>query len=546
MQLLARAKQWAQADPDPATKEELLRLIEAAQAGDKDAKGQLKDAFSGPLQFGTAGLRGALGPGESRMNEAVVVRATAGLMSWLNSKVATPRVVIGCDARYGSAQLASAAAEVVSAAGGEALKLAPAQPTPITAFAVRKLGADAGIMVTASHNPARDNGYKVYLGGRIATGPAQGVQIISPADAQIAEAIVAAKPANQVPRSRQGIVAVDVAEEYLRAVVAPSPQQDLKIVLTPMRGVGGPLCRKALQRAGFADVTLVAAQADPDPDFPTVAFPNPEEVGALDLAFETTTQVGADLVIAVDPDADRCAVAIPAGQGFKQLSGEETGALLGNAVAAQGGSGTLATSIVSSRLLGEIARANGLDFVQTLTGFKWIARTPNLLYGYEEAIGHCPAPALVRDKDGIAAAVAIAKLAAKQKKAGNTLQDALDELARRFGLYQTAPLTFRVDSLPEIERAMERLRQNPPTALAGAAISKIEDLSNGTDTLPPANVLVLQTEANDRVVIRPSGTEPKLKCYLEVVLPAGDEVPYLAAKQRLERVRAEVSAACGL
>lgn len=546
MQLLARAKQWAQADPDPATKEELLRLIEAAQAGDKDAKGQLKDAFSGPLQFGTAGLRGALGPGESRMNEAVVVRATAGLMSWLNSKVATPRVVIGCDARYGSAQLASAAAEVVSAAGGEALKLAPAQPTPITAFAVRKLGADAGIMVTASHNPARDNGYKVYLGGRIATGPAQGVQIISPADAQIAEAIVAAKPANQVPRSRQGIVAVDVAEEYLRAVVAPSPQQDLKIVLTPMHGVGGPLCRKALQRAGFADVTLVAAQADPDPDFPTVAFPNPEEDGALDLAFETATQVGADLIIAVDPDADRCAVAIPAGQGFRQLSGDEAGALLGNAVAEQGGSGTLATSIVSSRLLGEIARANGLNFVQTLTGFKWIARTPNLLYGYEEAIGHCPAPALVRDKDGIATAVAFARLAAKQKDAGKTLQDALAELARRFGLYQTAPLTFRVDSLPEIERAMERLRENPPAALAGAAVNKIEDLSGGTDTLPPANVLILQTEANDRVVIRPSGTEPKLKCYLEVVLPAGDEVPYLAAKQRLERVRAEVSAACGL
>lgn len=546
MQLVARAKQWAQADPDPATKEELLRLIEAAQAGDEDAKGQLKDAFSGPLQFGTAGLRGALGPGESCMNEAVVVRATAGLMAWLNSKVATPKVVIGCDARYGSAQFAEAAAEVVIAAGGQALKLAPAQPTPITAFAVRKLGADAAVMVTASHNPARDNGYKVYLGGRIATGPAQGVQIIPPADAQIAEAIAGAKPAHQVPRSRQGIVAVDVAEEYLRAVATPSPQHDLKIVLTPMHGVGGTLCRKALQRAGFADVTVVAAQADPDPDFPTVAFPNPEEDGALDLAFETATQVGADLIIAVDPDADRCAVAIPAGQGFRQLSGDEAGALLGNAVAEQGGSGTLATSIVSSRLLGEIARANGLNFVQTLTGFKWIARTPNLLYGYEEAIGHCPAPALVRDKDGIATAVAFARLAAKQKDAGKTLQDALAELARRFGLYQTAPLTFRVDSLPEIERAMERLRENPPAALAGAAVNKIEDLSGGTDTLPPANVLILQTEANDRVVIRPSGTEPKLKCYLEVVLPAGDEVPYLAAKQRLERVRAEVSAACGL
>ncbi|WP_024330732.1 phospho-sugar mutase [Winkia neuii] len=546
MDLLGQAADWARHDPDPVTKAQLEHTLELARAGSKAAVGELQEAFAGPLQFGTAGLRGRLGPGCARMNEAVVVRATAGLMAWLNQQVEAPKVVVGCDARHGSAQFAQAVAEVVAAAGGNAVKLPEAGPTPVTAFAVRALNADAGVMVTASHNPAQDNGYKVYLGGRVATGVAQGVQIVPPADAQIAECIEQAPKADQVARKKSPLARADVTEQYLAAICPPPKSRDLTIVLTPMHGVGGRICEQALRRAGFTNVQLVSAQADSDPDFPTVAFPNPEEDGALELAFQEAERVRADLVIALDPDADRCALAVCDQGQWRALSGDETGALLGSHLAAGAQSGTLACSIVSSRLLGKIAEDAGLGFAQTLTGFKWIARTENLLYGYEEAIGHCPNPQAVRDKDGIATAVVAALLGAELKAQGKTLVDELDELARKFGLYQTAPLTFRVKDLNLISRTMAKLRAERPAALAGSQVVRTLDLKDGTEKLPPTDAVIFETAANDRVVIRPSGTEPKLKCYLEVVLPAGEKVPHEQAKQRLQKLKQDVASACGL
>ena len=471
----------------------------------------------GPLEFGTAGLRGEIGPGESRMNLAVVIRATAGLVAYLKTLTdREPRVVIGCDARHGSVDFARAAARVVSAAGGRALALPVSNPTPLTSFAVRALDADAGIMITASHNPAKDNGYKVYLGGSAVTGEAQGVQIVAPHDAGIAEAIAAAAPADEIPQDTARIEDVDPRDAYVEAAAAlargEAERAGLTITLTPMHGVGGALTERVLREAGFTAVSLVAEQAAPDPDFPTVSFPNPEEPGALDLAMAHARATHADLIIAVDPDADRCAIAVPdpgAASGWRQLSGDETGSLLGEYLAARAPKdAVLANSIVSSRLLEKIAQAHGLHYRHTLTGFKWIARTPGLAFGYEEAIGFCPDPAHVRDKDGIATAVVAASLFAELKAEGRSAQDELDRMARTYGCYLTAPLTFRVDNLSLIAEGMERLRSNPPATLAGSRVVSVVDMSQGWDGLPGTDALMVTTEAADRVIARPSGTEP--------------------------------------
>ena len=557
MELLEHARQWAGHDPDPATASALSADIEAAQRGDEEAAARVGAAMNGPLQFGTAGLRGTVGPGESRMNLAVVIRATAGLCEVVKRHATgTPTLVVGCDARYGSSEFAAAACRVASAAGVRVLALPQANPTPLTAFSMLHFDADAGVMVTASHNPAPDNGYKVYLGGTVAQGDGRGVQIVPPFDAEIAAAIEAAPPADEVPMNDDLVEAVDPREEYVACASAlasgeASAREDLRIVLTAMHGVGAAITSRVLAEAGFSNVSLVAAQADPDPDFPTVPFPNPEEAGALDMAMEQAREQGADLIIAVDPDADRCALAVPdpsSETGWSPLSGDQTGSLLGEFLAARGLTGSLANSIVSSRLLSRIARAHGLEHHTTLTGFKWIARAPGLGFGYEEAIGFCPDPAHVRDKDGIATSVVAASLVAALKAQGRSVWDELERLARLHGLHVSSPLTFRVEEIEQIASGMARLRAQPPSVLAGSPVVEVSDLSQGYRGLPPTDGVLVLTEAGDRVIARPSGTEPKLKCYLEVILPVteGEPLPWDQARERLDAIKGAFAEIIGL
>ncbi|MEU6553909.1 phospho-sugar mutase [Streptomyces sp. NPDC046915] len=539
--LIARAKAWLAEDPDVETREELAALIDAGNVEELAAR------FSGTLQFGTAGLRGELGAGPMRMNRAVVVRAAAGLAAYLRKKgQGDGTVVVGYDARYKSADFARDTAAVMTGAGLRAVVLPRPLPTPVLAFAVRHLGAVAGVEVTASHNPPRDNGYKVYLG--------DGSQIVPPADAEIAAEIDAIVSLDDVPRPESGWETLDdsVLDAYLArtdAVLAEGSPRTARAVYTAMHGVGKDVLLAAFARAGFPEPVLVAEQAEPDPDFPTVAFPNPEEPGAMDLAFATARQAEPDLVIANDPDADRCAVAVPDGGDWRMLRGDEVGALLAAHLVRRGATGTFAESIVSSSLLGRIAEKAGLPYEETLTGFKWIARAEGLRYGYEEALGYCVDPDGVRDKDGITAALLITELASELKEEGRTLLDLLDDLAVEHGLHATDQLSVRVQDLSVISDAMRRLREQPPTELAGLAITRAEDLTRGTDRLPPTDGL-RYTLQGARVIVRPSGTEPKLKCYLEVVVPVATHagLPALRARaaELLSAVKRDLSAAAGI
>ncbi|GAB2512554.1 putative phosphomannomutase [Corynebacterium atrinae] len=523
---------WMTHDPDPITRAEIKELIDASSP-------ELADRFAGPLEFGTAGLRGPIAGGESAMNVATVTRASAGLGAWLVSKTPRPRVVVGCDARHRSSDFQRATAEVLAAAGCEVLLLPAQLPTPVTAFAVRHLDCDAGVMVTASHNPPQDNGYKVYLGGRVVNSDNEaGVQLVSPADKEIAAEIAAAGWADEIPRSTEGVQDVDVLDAYLERAVSlvPTMERDMPIVITAMHGVGGEVLRTALQRAGFINIIPVAEQFTPDPDFPTVAFPNPEEAGALDLAIATAEREGARLILALDPDADRCSVAIPQGDGWVQLTGDQVGGLLGEDAARRNAVGTLACSIVSSRLLSRIAENHGLNFQPTLTGFKWIARTEGLVYGYEEALGYCTDPEFVRDKDGITACLRVADLAAR-----TDLGEFLADIGNVYGWYLTAPLTIRMEDPADIAAALGRLAANPPEQFAGSPVTSTIDLADGYLGLPGTPGLAILTDAADRVIARPSGTEPKLKCYLEVIAESPEE-----GRARLEEIKRELAVALGV
>ncbi|MHB9759199.1 phospho-sugar mutase [Streptomyces sp. BYX5S] len=540
---LDRAKTWLAEDPDPETREELAKLIEAT---DLDA---LAERFSGTLQFGTAGLRGELGAGPMRMNRSVVIRAAAGLAAYLKAQGHTDGVVvIGYDARHKSADFARDTAAVMVGAGLRAALLPRPLPTPVLAFAIRHLGAVAGVEVTASHNPPRDNGYKVYLG--------DGSQIVPPADAEIAARIDAVASLHDVPRPESGweTLGDEVLTAYLArtdAVLAPGSARTARTVYTAMHGVGKDTLLAAFARAGFPEPVLVPEQAEPDPDFPTVAFPNPEEPGAMDLSFATARSLSEapDLIIANDPDADRCAVAVPDGGAWRMLRGDEVGALLAAHLVRRGVTGVLAESIVSSSLLGRIAGAAGLPYEETLTGFKWIARVEGLRYGYEEALGYCVDPEGVRDKDGITAALLVTELASELKEQGRTLLDALDDLALAHGLHATDQLSVRVEDLSVIANAMRRLREAPPVELAGLAVSRADDLSEGEGGLPPTDGLRYVLDGA-RVVVRPSGTEPKLKCYLEVVVPVADRASLGAARaearDRLTALKRDLSSAAGI
>src|SRR5688500_12838053 len=540
--LLERARAWAAEDPDEQTRAELESVIAAAERGDET---DLADRFAGTLEFGTAGLRGALGAGPNRMNRVVVTRAAAGLAAYLkDTGHAGGSVVIGFDARRNSDVFARDTAEIMTGAGFKALVMPRTLPTPLLAFAIRELGCAAGIMVTASHNPPQDNGYKVYLG--------DGSQIVPPADLEIAERIAAVGAIADLPRGDAGrIVGEALVDHYLdtTAGLAGDGPRDLTIVYTPLHGVGGTTVAQVLETAGFDAPSIVEQQEHPDPDFPTVSFPNPEEPGAMDLAMALAAEQRADLVVANDPDADRCAVAVPDAHGWRMLRGDEVGALLAHHLIARGRTGVYANSIVSSSLLGKMAAAAGQPHEETLTGFKWIGRVEGLAFGYEEALGYCCDPENVRDKDGVSALLLVCELAAAAKAEGRGLTDILDDIAHEHGLHATDQLSVRFDDLSDIPATMDRLRATPPTTLGGLAVERVEDLSEGTETLPPTDGLRYSLADGARVIVRPSGTEPKVKCYLEVVVPVGDgdeggvDAARISAAGRLDAIKADLRGA---
>ncbi|MGL5817924.1 MAG: phospho-sugar mutase [Phycicoccus sp.] len=543
--VVAAARTWAADDPDPVTSAEIESLCAAASSGDIAAGEELADAMSGMLEFGTAGLRGRLGGGPNRMNRAVVIRAAAGLTRHLRTLTAAPFVVVGFDARTNSEVFARDTCAVVTGLGGRAAVLPRPLPTPVLAYAIRHLGADAGVMVTASHNPPEDNGYKVYVG--------DGSQIVPPVDAAIAAEIAAVESVASVPLADDGweTLGEDVLDAYLHdaaSVADPESPRDLTVVHTALHGVGSETVRRVFAMAGFAVPHPVPSQAEPDPAFPTVPFPNPEEPGAMDAALELAEQTGPDVVIANDPDADRCAVAVPGPGGWRMLRGDEVGVLLGSHLLARmtdaERAGTVvACSIVSSRWLAAICRAGGVRHEETLTGFKWIGRVAGLRYGYEEALGYCADPAHVRDKDGVTAALLVAELAATLKAEGRTLADRLDELAVAHGVYATDALSVRVDDLGLIDRIMARLRADPPMTIGGVDVARADDLALGDGGLPATEGLRWYLADGSRVVVRPSGTEPKLKAYLESVEPVADDGLRAArerANRRLAGIRAEL------
>ncbi len=524
-ELLAQARAWLRQDPDPETRDELAGIVTGAAQGRKAALAELSDRFDGRLAFGTAGLRGELGAGPRRMNRVLVAQAAAGLAAYLNERAAgtRPTVVVGYDGRKNSRRFALDSAEVFAGAGIRAVLLPRPLPTPLLAFAVRHLGASAGVMVTASHNPPRDNGYKVYLGGTD-----EGAQIVPPADALIAAAIdrAAAGDIGDLPRAADYEVAGDdIVQAYAEATAAVSPApagvEGMRWVYTAMHGVGAETFARVVAQAGYPAPVAVAEQNDPDPAFPTVAFPNPEEPGAMDLAFACARRSGAEFILAHDPDADRLAVAIPdaaVAGGWRRLTGNEVGLLLGAraARAAEGTAGaTLACSLVSSPGLGVIAAHHGIRHAETLTGFKWISRAPGIVYGFEEALGYLVNPGTVRDKDGISAAVALLGLAAEARARGARLTELLAELGETYGHFASGQVSVRVTDLAVIATVMASLRAEPPRAFGETAVAGAEDLLVPGGALPPGDVLRYALADGSRVIVRPSGTEPKLKVYLD-------------------------------
>ena len=488
-------EEWIAHDPDPLAVAELTACT----------PDELAARFCGTLTFGTAGLRGPLRAGPTGMNLAVVLRATWGLAQVLKSGSA---VFVGYDARHGSHKFAVASAEVLAAKGFSVTLFAEPLPTPVLAFAVRHSGAAAGAQITASHNPASDNGYKVYVDG--------GLQIVSPTDREIEAAIAAAPFADEIARAPVTPDGSEILDLYLqRAAAVRRGSGAVRVALTALHGVGGAVAVEALRRAGFTDVHTVASQFAPDPDFPTVAFPNPEEPGAVDALLGLAADVDADVAVALDPDADRCAIGVPVEGGWRMLSGDETGWLLGDYILQSAGPhAVVASTVVSSRMLASIAAAHGARHVETLTGFKWLARAAgdDLVYAYEEAIGHCVDPQAVRDKDGISAAVLFCDLAAAAKANGHTITDLLDDLARRHGVHVTASITVRTDDAAKV---MKRLTEHPPTKLAGVDVTVTHQ----------ADVLILMGSNDEgwvRLAVRLSGTEPKVKGYIEIGSSVGD------------------------
>ncbi len=519
---------WIADDPDPVTAAHLQELLDA---GDEEA---LKPLFSGFLQFGTAGLRGPIGAGPSCMNRAVVGRAAAGIASYMKQR-GMKSVVIGRDARYGSEDYTIESAEILSGAGMDVYILPRPLPTPILAFATAHLKCDIGIMVTASHNPPQDNGYKVYIGPTADGIEYASSQIINPTDGFIAAEIDAVKSLKALPRGKNWqILGEEVITEYIQRTIKLAPRPgEIKVVYTAMHGVGTEIVQRVFNHAGFATLILVDEQCTPDPDFPTVAFPNPEEPGAIDLALAKARDFGAELVIANDPDADRCAAAInDPTVGWRMLRGDELGVIFGEWIARQKPTGTMGNSIVSSSALRKIAAHYGVDFKEVLTGFKWLAKIEDLAFGYEEAIGYAVDSETVNDKDGVSAALFLAQIALDLKRDGLTLANLLDEIWERHGFHGTEQISIRVADISAITKLLARLRQRPPLEIAGRKVESIDDLAAPKDGLPPTDGLRIWLAGGIRIIVRPSGTEAKMKCYIEVITKTAEESTQLLDELR--------------
>jgi phosphomannomutase len=533
--LSTRVQSWIQQDPDPATKSQLLDLLESAQSNKTDLL-ELQDAFLAPLEFGTAGLRGALGAGPNRMNRVTVLQVASGLAKFLVQQgFIGKKVVIGFDARYNSDVFAADTARVMSGAGLEPIVFPHVVPTPVLAFAIRHLDACAGVMVTASHNPPQDNGYKVYLG--------DGRQIVSPVDEQISKLIKTVTDVREISLGTAGaLVSQDVLKTYTSLtsqLITSGPTTDaqrkaVSSVYTALHGVGWKTLQSVFDASGFVEPIATPEQRDPDPAFPTVAFPNPEEKGALDIALALAKKNSVDVLLANDPDADRFAAAAPSATGeWITLRGDQIGSLLGwwmierAKLTGSNVSGTLASSIVSSMMLESIANSAGLQYESTLTGFKWVSRVNNLAFGYEEALGYCVDPKNVSDKDGISAAEIFMEMLAYLKGEGKTLWQVLDELALTHGLHATDQVSVRVTSSEQVAVTMAGIRNSPPMELGGLSVNRVEDLAIGLGELPKTDAVIIHLAGTDqiqkaRVIVRPSGTEPKIKCYLEVVVRGDD------------------------
>ena len=515
--LFTTAQNWLNQDPDQETRAELEQLIAEAKAGKADAQAELANRFNGRLQFGTAGLRGRLQAGSMGMNRVLVAQAAGGLAEYLKGYDKEPSIVIGYDGRKNSDVFAHDTAEIMAGAGIKAYLLPRKLPTPVLAYAIQYFDTTAGVMVTASHNPPEDNGYKVYLGK--ANG---GGQIVSPADKEIAALIdkVAAGNIADLPRSQNFTVLSDeIVDAYIAktASLAKEPACDINYVYTAMHGVGYEVLSKTLAKAGLPQPHVVAEQVWPDGTFPTVNFPNPEEKGALDLAIEVAKKHNAEFIIANDPDADRLAVALPDAAGnWKPLHGNVIGCYLGWYLAkqyhAQGKKGVLACSLVSSPALAEIAKKYGFDSEETLTGFKYIGKVNGLLFGFEEALGYLVDPDKVRDKDGISAAIVFLDLVRSLKKEGKTLADYAADFTKEFGAYVSGQISIRVSDLSEIGKLMSALRNNPPAEVGGF---KVVTFLDHTKTDRQSDILVFVLENGSRLIARPSGTEPKIKFYLD-------------------------------
>ncbi|MGV0834318.1 phospho-sugar mutase [Mycolicibacterium thermoresistibile] len=536
-QTSAVIQEWIAHDPDPTTAAELS----ACSADD------LEQRFARPLRFGTAGLRGPLRGGPDAMNLAVVLRATWAVAQVLKARGQSGSgVIVGRDTRHGSDDFALAAAEVLAAEGFSVTLMFTAVPTPVLAFAVRHNRAVAGIQITASHNPATDNGYKVYFEG--------GMPIVSPTDHEIEEAMASAPHADEIARRPVDPSGVDVVQRYIeRAAHVRRTHGPVRVAVTPLHGVGGEFVMDALVRAGFTDIHVVDSQFAPDPDFPTVPTPNPEDPAAVEAVLQLAAEVDAEIAIALDPDADRCAVGVPTATGWRMLSGDETGWLLGDYILSQlddgpiSGAAVVASTVVSSRMLAAIAKEHGVRHVETLTGFKWLVRADgdlpgsSLVYAYEEAIGHCVDPSAVRDKDGISAAVLCCDLVAALRDQGRTVSDALDELARRFGVHTTTAVSRSVDDPDEAAAVMERVRDRPPEQLCGFPVT-VTDLAREPGARRTDAVIFAGGTADTavRVVARPSGTEPKVKFYIEVRRSCHDDEDLVTARDRARRLQDEL------
>jgi len=514
--LISLAKNWAEHDPDSTTKKQVLDLI---KNNDID---KLTSLFSGDLEFGTAGLRSEIGPGQSRMNRAVVIRATYGLCQYLLNKNPgkKPKLIVGNDARHMSDQFAQDVCGVAISLGLEVFRLPSKLPTPVLAFGVRHIGANAGVMITASHNPPQDNGYKVY--------DHLGAGIIPPMDKEIAQLIKSAPRADEI-KLASGWNEIDITNQYHQraAQLVNNNYGQIKVAFTPMHGVGQETFDACMKEAGFNPSINVAEQTKPDPDFPTVSFPNPEEPGAMDLLLGLAQKIEADVAIANDPDADRCAVAVPENGKWKVLSGDELGFLLAWWLIEKSKlthvplHGQMVASIVSSSLVPKMAQAHGLIGASTLTGVKWMGHLDELIFGYEEAIGYCTDPEFVRDKDGITAALRVVEMISYIKQNNNSVTGIINEIYQEFGVHLTKQLSFRFASVSEAIKITQKLISDSPTKIGEFNVEKVEDMNNGIDGLPPTSGIRLMTK-NGRIIVRPSGTEPKLKCYLEVITKPGN------------------------